>query len=649
MNTLTIGNEIMIQIRRSLFSVLLRSTLLTAALVSTQTAFGQKLSPDRERELIAILRSNAEDNEKAMTCKKLAVDGSSEAVQELASLLKDEKLASWARIALESIPGKAAEEALVKASYSLQGKLLIGVINSIGVRRDAAAVDSLKVRLLDKDSDVASAAAVALGRIGNSNSALFLTELLSTAPANVRSAVAEGLVVCAAQFHSEGKNADAIKIYDNVRTADVAKQRIVEATRGAILARNLDGIPLLIEQLRAPDKAMFQIGLSTARELKGREVDQALVAELDKAAPERAALIIYAMADRSTVDMPAILKAAKAGQPTVRLAAINALAMVGNASCVPALLDISGEAESELSKAAKSTLAEMTDVGVNQAIAERLPKADGKMLATMIEIVGLRRIEATQELIKALSNPDKGVRGAAYMALGNTVPPSQLNVLIEQVVSPKRAEDLEAAILSLKTAAIRMPDQEDCASKLSGASNTAIASTKVALLEIIGAVGGKKALQTIEQAAKTDDAQLKDVSSKLLGEWMTIDAAPILLNLAKTGPADKYQVRALKGYIRIARQFVKNESEKAAMFSNAFDAARQSAEQKLVIDNLKAFPSIETLKVAVRIAQTPELKEEASQAAIAISEDKKFAGKPEEAKDILAKAGIVKAGIVKPK
>ncbi len=642
MNTLTIGNEIMIQNRRSLFSALLRSTLLTAALVSTQTACGQKLTPDRERELIAVLRSNAADNEKAMTCKKLALEGTGEAVQELASLLKDEKLASWARIALEAIPGKAADEALVKASYSLQGKLLIGVINSIGVRRDAAAVDSLKIRLLDKDSDVASAAAVALGRIGNSNSALFLTELLGTAPANVRSAVAEGLVVCAARFQSEGKNADAIKIYDNVRTADVPKQRVLEATRGAILARNLDGIPLLLEQLRAPEKTMFQIGLSTARELMGREVDQSLAAELDKAAPERAALIIYAMADRSTVDMPAILKAAKVGQPTVRLAAINALGMVGNVSCVPVLLDIAGEPESELSKAAKSTLAEMKDAGVNNAIAERLPKAEGKMVATLIEIVGLRRIEATQELIKALNNPDKGVRGAAFMALGNTVPPPQLNVLIEQVVTPKRAEDLEAAILSLKTAAIRMPDQEDCAAKLSGASNTATASTKVALLEIIGAVGGKKALETIEQAAKTDDAQLKDVSSKLLGEWMTIDAAPVLLNLAKTGPADKYQVRALKGYIRIARQFVKNESEKAAMFSNAFESARQPAEQKLVIDNLKAFPSIETLKVAVRIAQTPELKEEASQAAIAIAEDKKFAGKPEEAKDILAKAGIVK-------
>ena len=41
----------------------------------------------------------------------------------------------------------------------------------------------------------------------------------------------------------------------------------------------------------------------------------------------------------------------------------------------------------------------------------------------------------------------------------------------------------------------------------------------------------------------------------LLGEWMTVDAAPVLLDLAKTAPEEKYQIRALRGYIRLARQF----------------------------------------------------------------------------------------------
>ena len=68
----------------------------------------------------------------------------------------------------------------------LQGRLLIGVINSIGVRRDAKAVDGLAVRLKDADAEVASAAAVALGRIGGTPAAKALEQSLAGAPAAVR-------------------------------------------------------------------------------------------------------------------------------------------------------------------------------------------------------------------------------------------------------------------------------------------------------------------------------------------------------------------------------------------------------------------------------------------------------------------------------
>ena len=119
------------------------------------------------------------------------------------------------------------------------------------------------------------------------------------APVKVRSAVAEGCVLCAERLLSEGKSAEAAAIYDEVRKAEVPKQRIIEATRGAILARKQDGIPLLLEQFRSTDKALFQLALSTAREFPGSEIDKALAAELARATPERAALMIQAMADRT--------------------------------------------------------------------------------------------------------------------------------------------------------------------------------------------------------------------------------------------------------------------------------------------------------------------------------------------------------------
>ena len=240
-------------------------------------------SAEKEKQLIEILRSDAPAAEKAITCKHLAVHGSSEAVPELAKLLPNEQLSSWARIALEAIPGKAADEALRAAVGSVKGRQLIGVINSIGVRRDAGSVETLTSRLQDTDSEVASAAAVALGHIGDAAATKALRSALATAGKAINSAVAEGCVLCAERRVADGNHDEAIQIYDEVRKADVPKQRIVEATRGAILARKDQGIPLLIEQLQSSDKIMFQLGLGTAREFPGDQVDKALATELERA------------------------------------------------------------------------------------------------------------------------------------------------------------------------------------------------------------------------------------------------------------------------------------------------------------------------------------------------------------------------------
>ena len=190
---------------------------------------------------------------------------------------------------------------------------------------------------------------------------------------------------------------------------------------------------------------------------------------------------------------------------------------------------------------------------------------------------------------------------------------------------------------ALKTAAVRMPDREACAVELANAMNRAPAATKSALLDILAAVGGTKALQSIGAAAKSSDPTLQDVSTRLLGEWMTIDAAPVLLDLAKT--TDKYAVRALRGYIRIARQFDMSQQQRVEMCKSALDAARQPAERKLILEVVQRYPNVEMLKLALKAAQTPESKDDAKEAAAAISQK---VDKTDEVRQILLKAGLEK-------
>src|SRR5262245_11685766 len=91
--------------------------VLTVAVALLSSAFvradeRQEAAKAKELELIALLRSESPAGEKAVACKRLAVYGSAAAVPELAKLLPDPQLSSWSRIALEAIPGPAADEAL---------------------------------------------------------------------------------------------------------------------------------------------------------------------------------------------------------------------------------------------------------------------------------------------------------------------------------------------------------------------------------------------------------------------------------------------------------------------------------------------------------------------------------------------------------
>ena len=106
----------------------------------------------RKPQLIAVLNSSAAENEKADACMQLARVGTKAAVRPLAALLGDDKLSHMARYALEPIPDASVDQALRQEAGKLEGRKLVGLIGSIGVRRDMKAFDLLRERLKDHDA-----------------------------------------------------------------------------------------------------------------------------------------------------------------------------------------------------------------------------------------------------------------------------------------------------------------------------------------------------------------------------------------------------------------------------------------------------------------------------------------------------------------
>jgi len=599
---------------------LLTTMLWLGAFAQNQPAEGYK-----ESDLIRVLESDAAKGDKAITCKRLAIYGSEKCVPTVAPLLADKELASWARIALESIPGPAADTALRGAASELQGRLLVGVINSIGVRGDAKAVEILVQKLDDANGDVASAAAVALGHIGGEKAAEVLTKSLTSTQVEVRSAAAEGCILCAEQFMEQNKTSDAVKLYDAVRKADVPDQRHLEAVRGAILARKSAGLALLIEQLRSEDKKRFGIGLRTARELGGRKVTEALGVELDRLSPERRPLLLLAVADRSDSSvLPIVENVAKSGSNELRITAINILIDLGDVSCVPILLDAATEGDSKLEKAAIETLVRLPGKDVDSDLLARLLQAKGKLRQVLIELAGQRQISnARPAVVSSLEDSDAGIRGAAVRTIsiiGQDHEAGDLVKLLEKTKNSSERADIRKALLAISGRC-----GAKCIPHLKPLTQSRDNELHIIGLRALAIIGGPEALAAIKSAIETAEPSVQDEAVRILSNWPynwpdDSEAGQALLKLAKSAKKMQHQVLGVRGYLQYIRGNKKFSNEnKVAKVKDMLSHIKRSEEKQQAIAVLGEAPSASSLELLTDLADDPAVVEEAYSAMVRIA------------------------------
>lgn len=191
--------------------------LLTPIEVAVQTVRGDSAARAAlERRLAAHLGTPASDVARTFVCRQLAAIGSTLSVPALAPLLTDENLSHMGRYALERIPGPEADKALRDAISRTSGRIKAGIINSVGVRRDERSVSLLAPLLADDDLDVAAAAAKALGEIGTDAAAKTLAAFQGKAPARLRLAAIDAVLICADRLMAAGERAQALRLLEGI-------------------------------------------------------------------------------------------------------------------------------------------------------------------------------------------------------------------------------------------------------------------------------------------------------------------------------------------------------------------------------------------------------------------------------------------------
>jgi HEAT repeat protein len=554
-----------------------------------------------EKRLLAFVQSDATQAAKEVVCRQMGPIASEAAVPVLAPMLLNAATSDMARYALEPIPGAAADKALREAVVKTTGKTRVGIVNSIGVRRDAGAVGALKRLASDLDEATASAARDALAAIGDPAALQALGA--------VRGA-SEWLLKAADLLVQRGNKTAALPVYRKLFTAPEAPLVRAGALHGLIVTDPQSGA-VLNEALRGSDPRLQGMAI---RALAARWPKQ-LVAEWQKLPETGRVRALESLAEaRDTSAIPVFKAALADSSAAVRNAALDGIGMTGDASAV---MPVAALAAKE-GAAARAALARIPGKDVDAKIVAELATAETPARVELIRAAGARGTAAASPLLlKFAGDANEEVRREAVRALRDTASSGEVAGLAALIVTPVNPADRGELGRSL-AATVRRGGPERSEAVVKAYGTTRDTAARATLLQTLGTAGHATALPALRAALKAGEEQeVARAAILALSDWP--DATPVgdLLAAARSAASPAHQVLALRGAIKLIGLPTDKRpaQESVTLLKEAASLAKQVEEKRGILALAPRYPTQESLDLARSYLDDPQVAAEAKAAA----------------------------------
>ncbi|MBI4658966.1 MAG: HEAT repeat domain-containing protein [Verrucomicrobia bacterium] len=575
---------------------------------------------DQEQDLIATLQSSAGIPQKCDACQKLRYVGTVKSVPALAALLGEERTGHAARYALEGMPFPEAGAALRQALAKASGLIQAGLVDSIGWRRDTAAVPLLVPLLSGADVTLASAAASSLGRIGGKEATAALVAARDECPPAVQPTVLNSLLLCAEQLTAAGDTQGATKLCRDLNTTKYTTSIRVAAWRGLVFA-DADSRPELIAQaLASQDRPLRTVALKVVRELNDPRTTKACVARWTSLPPDAQLAVLDASLLLGSEALPAVKAAAESKDPAVCAAALLALGDLGDSSSIPALAQAAASGEAATRAAARDALARLRGHGVREALLNYLSTAAIAKKAELLRALGERGDkDSANVLVQSAATGPEPARLAALESLRKLAVAETITPLLDIAATSKSDSERDPVLKALYAVCQASANKEQAARSVVQAMARFPAAERRRVLPLLAELATPAALDAAQAATRDPDSELVKEAVLVLTQWPDAAPAPRLLELARTGPDLTLQTLALRGCIELAGR-EPDTAKRFTLVQQARTAANHPSEKKQALGQLGQIPTPEALQVVLKDLADSGLAEEAGLAAVSIAE-----------------------------
>jgi HEAT repeat protein len=571
-----------------------------------------------EQKLIEALTVAKTNDAKQFLCRQLRTIGTVKAIPQLESMLTDPEISHMARYALGRIEAPEAGEALHRALKKRSHKLKAGIINTLVKANYGRALGDFMGLIGNSDKDVAIAAIRATGHFPCNSSVSALRKARRSADKYIQVEIDAALLASAEIFLANGDKKRSAEIYEDFSSGKYPGHVRVAGLRGLAAARGEGAAGLLVEAIKGDDADLRRNAIGMMALIKGKKTTDIFV-KLSKSLPaDGQEQIVRSLAVRGDVSaVPAIIEMTGNEHENIRLAALEALGDIGTAQAVKYLAKSAATAGDREKRIARASLVRMKGKSIDEAFVSAINSGDSESRVEVIRAIGQRSTRKPFSTLHkvAKTDADESVRREAILSMGRVGKATDLETLVQLAVTPKEPGDRSSIEKAIVVVFNKIEDENAQAAPVIAALKKAPDEAKPILLSFLTRCATSKALNTVRACVKSSDNKVSDAAIRALGQWPDAAPAEELYQIASSNTNPVHKVLALRSYIRMAEL----TQDPMAAYNKAMKLASRTDEIRLVLAGLHHAGSLQALEMTEIYMADENLKAEAYMAAVKIA------------------------------
>lgn len=575
-----------------------------------------KMRAEMEAALAKLLAPTATFEARRFACQQLNAFGTDASLPALAELLKDEKTAGIACLAMSSNRSPAAGETLRNALAGARGTARVQIVSALGNHQDKKAVKAVAALARDAEPLLANTAILALGKIGGPEARSVIAALRKEAKPAVAIAVAEATLRIVEQLAAAGDRKTGAPLAGELLAAS-QPANIRRGAFGALLRLDKDGgEQRIVETLQGKDALLKPIAIEAVGALKSKGASKKFAAELPKLAPQEQAWMIEALATRGdAAARDAIRDAVGSPEAVVLSAAVAALGRLNDGASASRLCVALGNAKQagERQEIA-AALGQLRGAAVDKIIFAEIPQTTGEAQRELISLAGRRgNPAAVPVLLDQSITGDATTAKLVFQALGKLAAPGDVPALLERLVGLRAVDALPDA----ESAAARVLQRVSDPAQRTGLIMARMAKCsdvegRCSLMRLMPSAGDAKALEALKAACEDKDPLVRETAVRTLATWPDAGAWDMLVAVCRKPETEKHRALAFRGLVRLAGDLnAKPDAALMERYRQLLAVARNADDLKLVLGALAGAAHPDALKPALSLFGTASVRAEA--------------------------------------